>query len=102
MFLLMQNINSPLPAADLKGTGTCPRERGLLISPETPFVLLAFSRRVTCQSGERATLKWEGWTRGDDAVQLPKRLFLSGAYFTQMAGFRQRAAVRSRCALEQR
>lgn len=99
---LIQNINSPLPAADLKGTGTCPRERGPLISPETRFVLLAFSSRVTCQSGERATLKWEGSTRGGDGVQLPKHLFLSGAYFTQMAGFRQRAAVGSRCVLEQR
>lgn len=62
---LMQNVNSPLPAADLTGTGTCPRERGPLISPETRFVLLAFSSRVTCQSGERATLKWEGSTCGD-------------------------------------
>lgn len=98
----MQNVNSPLPAADLKGTGTCPRERAPLISPETRFVLLAFSSRVTCQWGERATLKWEGSTRGDDGVQLPKRLFLSGAYFTQMAGFRERTAVGSPCVLEQR
>lgn len=38
----MQNVNSPLPVADLKGTGMCPRERGPLISTGDTIRLTGF------------------------------------------------------------